>query len=69
MTKRVLSVGNCSFDHGTIKELISANFDAPGASTPFEDVGWYFGHDGFHGTYNELGVRFRLTGIIHKPFR
>ncbi len=28
MTRRVLSVGNCSFDHGRIERLISANFDA-----------------------------------------
>ena len=28
MTKRVLGVGNCSFDHGTIEGLIRANFDA-----------------------------------------
>ncbi len=28
MTKRVLSVGNCSFDHGAIEGLIRANFDA-----------------------------------------
>jgi len=26
--KRVLGVGNCSFDHGTIQRLILANFDA-----------------------------------------
>ena len=28
MTKKVLGVGNCSFDHGTIETLILANFDA-----------------------------------------
>ncbi len=28
MTKKILNVGNCSFDHGLIEELISANFDA-----------------------------------------
>jgi CheY-like chemotaxis protein len=28
MTKRVLNIGNCSFDYGTMNELISANFDA-----------------------------------------
>ena len=28
MTKKVLGVGNCSFDHGMIETLILANFDA-----------------------------------------
>lgn len=28
MSKRVLDVGNCGFDHGSIKSLIEANFDA-----------------------------------------
>ena len=28
MTKQVLDVGNCSMDHGNIKHLIEANFDA-----------------------------------------
>lgn len=28
MTKRVLDVGNCGFDHGAIKSLIEDNFDA-----------------------------------------
>jgi len=28
MTKRVLDVGNCGFDHGAIKSLIEGNFDA-----------------------------------------
>jgi len=28
VTKKVLGVGNCSFDHGTIEGLIRANFDA-----------------------------------------
>lgn len=28
MTKRVLDVGNCSFDHTNLKRLIEANFDA-----------------------------------------
>ena len=28
MTKRVLDVGNCDFDHGSIRRLIEQNFDA-----------------------------------------
>jgi len=28
MSKRVLSVGNCSLDHGTIRRLIEKGFDA-----------------------------------------
>lgn len=28
MTKQVLDVGNCSMDHGNIKQLIETNFDA-----------------------------------------
>lgn len=28
MPKRVLDVGNCSFDHGSIKSLVEDNFDA-----------------------------------------
>ena len=32
MAKNVLNVGNCSFDHGTIERLISANFDAQEAA-------------------------------------
>lgn len=37
MTKRVLGVGNCSFDHGTIEELISANFDAEIVAASLQD--------------------------------
>ena len=37
MTKKVLSVGNCSFDHGMIEELISANFDAQVAAASLQD--------------------------------
>ena len=28
MSRRVLSVGNCSFDHGALRYLIQENFDA-----------------------------------------
>lgn len=28
MPKRVLDVGNCGFDHGSIKSLVESNFDA-----------------------------------------
>ncbi len=37
MTKRVLGVGNCWFDHGTIEELISANFDARVVAASLQD--------------------------------
>ena len=37
MTKRVLNVGNCSFDHGMIEELIVANFDAEVAAASSTD--------------------------------
>ena len=38
MTKKVLSVGNCSFDHDAIVRLVSANFDVAltAASSPDE---------------------------------
>ena len=38
ITKRVLNVGNCSYDHGMIEELILAHFDAEvaAASSPDE---------------------------------
>ena len=38
LTRRVLNVGNCSYDHGMIEELILANFDAEvvPASSPDE---------------------------------
>ena len=37
MTKRVLGVGNCSFDQGTIEGLISANFDADISAASLQD--------------------------------
>ena len=41
MTKRVLSIGSCSFDNGMIERLISGNFDAKlaAASLPDEALG------------------------------
>jgi two-component system chemotaxis response regulator CheY len=37
MTRRVLDVGNCSFDHDIIRALISANFDAQAAAASLQD--------------------------------
>ncbi|NQU23653.1 MAG: hypothetical protein HQ567_20410 [Candidatus Nealsonbacteria bacterium] len=37
MTKKVLGVGNCSFDHGTIETLILANFDAVVVAVSLKD--------------------------------
>ncbi len=36
-TKRVLAVGHCWFDQGTIEELISANFDARVVASSLQD--------------------------------
>lgn len=37
MPKRVLNVGNCSFDHGNIERLIRANFDAQVVASSLPD--------------------------------
>ena len=37
MARKVLNVGNCSFDHGTIERLISANFDAQVVAARLQD--------------------------------
>ncbi len=37
MARRVLNVGNCSFDHGTIEQLISTNFGAEVMAAALQD--------------------------------
>ena len=37
MARRVLNVGNCSFDHGKIEQLISTNFDAEVVAAALQD--------------------------------
>ena len=37
VAKKILGVGNCSYDHGTIEELVSANFDATMVAASLQD--------------------------------
>jgi len=37
MTKKILSVGNCSYDQGALERLISAHFDAELTAAPVAD--------------------------------